>query len=181
MERMTKSEPLYKRIEHDLRLRLGSGEYAVGDKLPGIAELQAEYGVAGVQTIRNAYEPLIAVGIVEARQGAGYFLTARPGVPRQMGVERASVATAEQLLAMVRDAESELQHLRLAAVPEIGSIWNWGGSHPSPTRLRVEEVGWNGEKYMVKIAEVDHPTVTNFVELGFWIEHTTVALESSDS
>lgn len=71
------------RIETALRQRIQTGEYAVGDRLPTIFQLTEEFGVNGVQTVRDAYRPLIAEGLVEARQGAGYFLAR--SAPRPLG------------------------------------------------------------------------------------------------
>jgi hypothetical protein len=39
----------------------------VGDELPTIAELCDQFGVTGVQTVRNGVQPLIDAGYVETR------------------------------------------------------------------------------------------------------------------
>lgn len=54
--------PRYREIEAYLRTVVaGSRE---GDLLPTVAELCERFGVSGVQTIRNAYEPLVEEGLV---------------------------------------------------------------------------------------------------------------------
>lgn len=61
---MTISAPAYRRItEHLLTEVLPTLE--VGDPLPTINELGALFQVTGVQTIRNAVQPLIDAGLVE--------------------------------------------------------------------------------------------------------------------
>lgn len=54
--------PRYREIETYLRELVAKSE--VGDLLPTVAELCERFDVNGVQTIRNAYEPLIDEGLV---------------------------------------------------------------------------------------------------------------------
>lgn len=68
----------YQKIADDMYRRIAARHWAVGERLPTIAELQQHYGVGGVQTIRNAYNQLIDQGLVVGRQGAGYFLVELP-------------------------------------------------------------------------------------------------------
>ncbi|UZF54066.1 GntR family transcriptional regulator [Gordonia polyisoprenivorans] len=55
--------PLHEPITEFLREQVDRSN--PGDLLPTIAELTAMFGVGGVQTIRNAYAPLIEEGLVE--------------------------------------------------------------------------------------------------------------------
>ncbi|OBA38988.1 GntR family transcriptional regulator [Gordonia sp. 852002-51296_SCH5728562-b] len=55
--------PLHEPITAFLREEVGRSN--PGDLLPTIAELTEMFGVGGVQTIRNAYAPLIDEGLVE--------------------------------------------------------------------------------------------------------------------
>ncbi|MFE6966757.1 GntR family transcriptional regulator [Agromyces sp. NPDC057679] len=172
---MERELPAYKRIEKDLRQKFASGEYLIGDRLPGISELCAEYGITGVQTVRNAYQPLIAAGIVEARQGAGYYLAARPEVSRKLETTTAPsllLENAERLLEMIKQAQDEISAFRHEVLPEPDSVWTWITSE-GRERVRVDEVGWNGEDHVVVATNLDRGhTFTH--ELSFWIQRTTL-------
>lgn len=59
-------KPIYRKIETYLRTEvLPNAE--VGDELPTVNELTHQFDCRGVQTIRNAYAPLIAEGLVSVR------------------------------------------------------------------------------------------------------------------
>jgi DNA-binding GntR family transcriptional regulator len=64
----------YREIADDLRRKIQAGVYPVGSQLPTIAELQAEYGVPGLNTIRAAQQLLVDEGMIETRQGIGAFV-----------------------------------------------------------------------------------------------------------
>ncbi|MFI2667575.1 GntR family transcriptional regulator [Micromonospora carbonacea] len=72
------SGPRYQEIADDLRRRLAGGEWPVGTALPGISELQEEYNVAGLNTVRQAQRVLIDEGLLNPVQGRGTFVTALP-------------------------------------------------------------------------------------------------------
>lgn len=67
----------YQQIADDLRSRLDDGTYAPGRLLPSEAELSAEFGVSRV-TVRRALELLRDGGLVDARQGFGWFVATSP-------------------------------------------------------------------------------------------------------
>lgn len=67
----------YLAIADDLRRRVASGEFAAGRLLPSEAELSAAYEASRV-TVRKALEALRADGLVDARQGFGWFVAADP-------------------------------------------------------------------------------------------------------
>lgn len=64
----------YREIYEDLRRRVLSGEFLVGERLPSIADLQEHYDVPGLNTIRQAQQLLVDDGLVETRQGVGAFV-----------------------------------------------------------------------------------------------------------
>lgn len=68
---------LSERVIADLRTRLGSGEFAPGEKLPAESRLTEIFGVSRT-VIREAIATLAADGLVEPRQGAGVFVVERP-------------------------------------------------------------------------------------------------------
>jgi GntR family transcriptional regulator len=67
----------YQQIADALRDRVDQGHYAAGRLLPSEAELSAEFDASRV-TIRRALETLRDDGLVDARQGFGWFVAAAP-------------------------------------------------------------------------------------------------------
>lgn len=70
-------EVRYKSIADDLLDRIGSGEFTAGNLLPSEAELGRAYGASRI-TVRKALEALRADGVVDARQGYGWFVAGDP-------------------------------------------------------------------------------------------------------
>jgi GntR family transcriptional regulator len=67
----------YLAIADDLRERVARGEFGAGRLLPSEAELSAAYDASRV-TVRKALEALRDEGLVDARQGFGWFVAADP-------------------------------------------------------------------------------------------------------
>ncbi len=67
----------YREIADAIRLRIEAGEFAAGRLLPSEAELGATYEVSRV-TIRRSLEVLRDEGLVDSRQGFGWFVAADP-------------------------------------------------------------------------------------------------------
>ncbi|MEW2066222.1 FadR/GntR family transcriptional regulator [Streptomyces sp. NPDC007346] len=67
--------PLVEQATEHLREQITGGEWAVGTKLPGETTLAKSLGV-GRSTVREALRALAGAGLVQARQGAGVFVTA---------------------------------------------------------------------------------------------------------
>jgi GntR family transcriptional regulator len=67
----------YQEIATELRLRVTSGEYAAGRLLASEAELSSEFEASRV-TVRRALELLREEGLVDARQGFGWFVATSP-------------------------------------------------------------------------------------------------------
>lgn len=63
----------YRDIAADLRTRVEGGEFTVGRLLPSESELSATYSASRV-TIRKALEHLRSEGLVDSRQGFGWFV-----------------------------------------------------------------------------------------------------------
>jgi DNA-binding GntR family transcriptional regulator len=64
----------YLQIAAILRGRIESGEYAPGQRLPGINDLTQEYGVAHL-TANKALRVLVAEGLAELSRGRGFYVT----------------------------------------------------------------------------------------------------------
>jgi GntR family transcriptional regulator len=67
----------YRDIAETLRARLASGEFAAGRLLPSESELSAEHDASRV-TVRRALEVLRSEGLIESRQGLGWFAAVDP-------------------------------------------------------------------------------------------------------
>ena len=67
----------YRLIADELWVRVQSGVYGAGRLLPSEAELGTEFDASRV-TIRRALETLREDGLVDARQGFGWFVAAAP-------------------------------------------------------------------------------------------------------
>jgi GntR family transcriptional regulator len=67
----------YRTIADDLRRRVGAGEFAAGRTLPSESELSGSYEASRV-TIRKALELLKDEGLIDARQGFGWFASLDP-------------------------------------------------------------------------------------------------------
>lgn len=70
-------EVRYRAIAQELRDRVESGDYAAGRLLPSESKLSSTYGVSRV-TVRKALELLREEGLIDARQGFGWFVAAAP-------------------------------------------------------------------------------------------------------
>ncbi|HWU28652.1 MAG TPA: GntR family transcriptional regulator [Microbacterium sp.] len=68
-------ETLADRAAQLLLERIRSGEWALGERLPGETTLGPQLGV-GRSTVREAIRQLAAKGVLQTRQGAGVFVTA---------------------------------------------------------------------------------------------------------
>lgn len=65
---------IYHDIAQRLRDRIHNGEFRIGDRLPSISELQAQYDITSLNTIRAAQQLLVRDGLIETRQGSGAFV-----------------------------------------------------------------------------------------------------------
>ncbi|MFI2051619.1 GntR family transcriptional regulator [Streptomyces purpureus] len=69
---MPREKP-YLEVADALRVRIKSGEWAVGEKLPSRARIADEYGV-GQSVAQRAMERLIIEGLLEGRAGSGTYV-----------------------------------------------------------------------------------------------------------
>ena len=73
---MPARQPLYQRIEQQLRDGIAEGRWPVGSLLPTEAELCDQLSISR-HTVREALRGLVQAGLVERRQGAGSVVLAR--------------------------------------------------------------------------------------------------------
>lgn len=67
----------YQAIADSLRERIASGEFAASRLLPSESELSSDFAASRV-TVRRALEELREEGLVDSRQGLGWFVAADP-------------------------------------------------------------------------------------------------------
>jgi GntR family transcriptional regulator len=72
--------PAYLQILQELRHRIASGAWRVGDRMPTDEAMMQEFGVSRF-TVRAAVDVLVADGIVKRYRSRGTFVAARPGGP----------------------------------------------------------------------------------------------------
>jgi GntR family transcriptional regulator len=105
-------EVRYRAIADELRGRVERGELAPGALLPSESELSAAHGVSRV-TVRKALELLRDEGLIDARQGFGWFVASDP-VPQSL----ARLGTIEEQLGeMGLGSERRIVGFRFDAAP----------------------------------------------------------------
>lgn len=82
--RLRRGESSYQLISRELRDKVRRGEFTDGRRLPTEAELAGSYGVSR-QTIRRAFQDLVAADLVYRIPGRGTFAKATDGYVRQVG------------------------------------------------------------------------------------------------
>lgn len=98
------SSPRYLQIADLMRQRIARGTWPLGDKLPSLEALVAQFGVARV-TVRQAMDLLAREGLVSPQQGRGTFVTALPPQPqRRLEVQ----TTLDELARAYRDDKPEI-------------------------------------------------------------------------
>ena len=87
-QRPLKSGPIprYLQIADLIRQQIGRGQLRPGQRLPTLATLVEEFGVARV-TVRQAIETLAREGLVSPQQGRGTFITGAPPEDRWFHAE----------------------------------------------------------------------------------------------
>ena len=88
------SSPLYSQISDVIRERIVKEIWPVGDKIPTLPSLSAEFGV-GIITVRQAIDLLKNEGLLDPMQGLGTFVIAKPEIHPRMKVESSLVGLAK--------------------------------------------------------------------------------------
>lgn len=105
-------EVRYRAIADELRERIESGELGAGSLLPSESRLSATHGVSRV-TVRKALELLRDEGLIDARQGFGWFV-ATPPVRQELG----RLGTIEeQLTSLGVESERRIVGFRFTTAP----------------------------------------------------------------
>jgi GntR family transcriptional regulator len=108
----------YREIADTLRARLDSGEFPPGRLLPSEAELSGAYGASRV-TIRRALELLRQEGLIDSRQGVGWFMA---GSPLRQSLGRLATIEAQLEASGVRPERRVLEFAFVPAEPRVRVI-----------------------------------------------------------
>lgn len=73
-------KPLSEQTADQIRLQIAGGHLLAGTKLPSLRDYAQLRGVAK-NTVVEAYEQLVADGLIEPRRGSGYYVTGAMGAP----------------------------------------------------------------------------------------------------
>lgn len=73
-------QPLYRRIQQEMRERIARGDWAAGQSLPSRVQLCEEFGTTRV-TLDKAVHELVREGVLRSAKGSGTFIAAGPGRP----------------------------------------------------------------------------------------------------
>lgn len=109
MDAAGKSEPAFRRVWSDLRAQILALEFPAGTALPTEAEITRKYSVSR-QTVRRAFQDLVAEDLVFRVPGRGTFVTPSSGrYLRQFG-------SVEDLMALSADSQLQVLNPLAAAV-----------------------------------------------------------------
>jgi GntR family transcriptional regulator len=80
------SRPMYLQIIEQIRIRIASGTWEAGYRLPSIRELAADTRVS-VITVKRAYQELESDGVIVTRPGMGSFVADTEGLDTRLKEE----------------------------------------------------------------------------------------------
>ena len=93
--------PIYEQIKTQIIALINSGVLAPGDKLPSLRARASDLSL-NFNTIKKVFALLEADGVIESRQGAGFFVTA--GAVENKNVLAKAEEELRLTIARVRDA-----------------------------------------------------------------------------
>ena len=93
--------PIYEQIKTQIIALINSGVLEPGDKLPSLRALASDLSL-NFNTIKKVFALLEADGVIESRQGAGFFVTA--GAVENKNILAKAEEELRLTLARVRDA-----------------------------------------------------------------------------
>ncbi len=108
----------YREIADALRERVEGGEFPSGRLLPSEAELSEQYGASRV-TVRRALEVLRDEGLLDARQGVGWFVA---GDPLRQSLGRLATIESQLTASGLRPERQILEFAFAPAEPRVRRI-----------------------------------------------------------
>jgi DNA-binding GntR family transcriptional regulator len=145
--------PAYRRLSAALRAAVEEGQFEEGECLPTEAELSLEHGVSR-HTVRQAFQDLVADGLVYRVPGRGTFVT---GLSSRRGRYLRSVGTLEEMMTWAGTEMEVLAHsgdvrgtggglapraaLRRGGEAHGAKVVRRGPPSPSPTSTSIPRSG----------------------------------------
>lgn len=112
----------YQQIAHELRTAIADGDWQLGERLPRLQELAAQWQVS-TSTIRDAQQVLTREGLLRAVHGRGVFVVARePATVDPLALLRHASASLDQAVHVMAQrqepsmAVGEFTHDELALI-----------------------------------------------------------------
>ncbi len=81
--KLDSGRPIYMQLLEEIQMRIASGRYPSGDRLPSVRELACEAGV-NPNTMQKAFTELEKKGLIETRRTAGRFVTSDAALIRRI-------------------------------------------------------------------------------------------------
>ena len=97
--KLDNDRPIYAQIVEKIKLRIISGFYQPGSKLPSVRDLALEAGV-NPNTMQKALSELERIGLVHSRRTSGRFITEDETMIKQLKTETATEHIREFLKSM---------------------------------------------------------------------------------
>ena len=114
--------PIYLQLMEQVKHGIETGALRPGEQLPGIRPL-AEELVINPNTVAKAYRELEHEGVIELRQGAGAFVSARARAQKQTDKLRAGQEAVAGVIARLRKSgvsDDEIRRLFEAGLTRTG-------------------------------------------------------------
>ena len=155
---------LYKRVMQDLRSRIDSEEFSIGDTLPTEKELIGQYSVSRI-TIRKAIDELVALSLVEKRQGAGSTVIGKTMV--------SSMLTLKSTKEYLSDSKSKLEY----------KICEFALIDPDEDLAEILKIGMDEKVYFIRRFKLvnDLPSVyeDSYMPMSMYPKMNVMSMEGS--
>jgi GntR family transcriptional regulator len=117
--------PIYLQLMEQVKHGIETGALRPGEQLPGIRPL-AEELVINPNTVAKAYRELEHEGVIELRQGAGAFVSARARAQKQTDKLRAGKDAVADAIARLRKSGLTDEEIRRLFEAELAGIKSGG-------------------------------------------------------
>jgi GntR family transcriptional regulator len=118
--------PIYLQLMEQVKHGIETGALRPGEQLPGIRPL-AEELVVNPNTVAKAYRELEHEGVIELRQGAGAFVSARARAQKQTDKLRAGRNAVAEAVARLRKSGLSEEEIRRLFEAELAGLSKTGG------------------------------------------------------
>ena len=118
--------PIYLQLMEQVKHGIETGALRPGEQLPGIRPL-AEELVVNPNTVAKAYRELEHEGVIELRQGAGAFVSARARAQKQTDKLRAGRDAVAEAVARLRKGGLSEEEIRRLFEAELAGLSKTGG------------------------------------------------------